>query len=117
MLELEVDDRVGVLDAVLVDERVGGDARRDGDARGRPGAAAAPLPRPRTSSIAQADEADADRLRGPDARPEQRDADDEDEDGGEPARDRIDDRDLGACRYAVARRPKYRSWSSDVTTT
>ena len=61
--QLEVDDRVGVLDAVLVDERVRRDARRDREPEGRAGAAAVAVPEAADEEHAEADEADADRLR------------------------------------------------------
>ena len=59
--ELEVDDRVGMLDAVLVDERVRRDARRDGDAeRGaRAAAVGVAAAEPADEKDTEADEADA----------------------------------------------------------
>ena len=115
-LELEVDDRVGVLDAVGVDERVRRDAGRDGDPVGRPRAAGRRAaeaadeqdPEPtRQTPTACAAAAPVPSTVTPTTRTMT----------GASPRAIGYTTDTSACRYAVARRPKYRSWSIDVTAT
>ena len=92
--ELEVHEWRRVPDPVLVHEGVGGDEARDGEAEkhprrlGRPAQAA-------DEEDAESYEADACRLLRRAAEPERGHADDEDENRRRPARDRVDDRELG----------------------